>query len=344
MPIGGLGPVVKAIYNLLSGTTNPDVVALYNNLYLQLEGVKMGSSSKQFARNQVGKVYFVNGGADGVTTGNNAANDGLTPANAFLTITYALTQCVAGRNDYIYCFNVYNQEPAYPIVVNVSHVHIIGAGNPDGHQALMVPVGNTAVFEIPLVGGGITGIEIAGFNIGGGAAHGCIEVDGAAYGLWIHNCSFGHAYAGGGQDGIWYIANSCCQSNIVEDCWFWGNLDGQGLLTQFGITAPAATAHLRQCTIRNNYFSKLPNGAISLLGDVDNCVIAHNLIGVGTDALGDGIDIGAFATGNLIAHNSAMRGRAAAASTQNPFQDIGVANNDNDWVCNQHNITMVEPA
>jgi hypothetical protein len=340
----GLGSTVKAIWTLLQGTTNPDVVALYNNLYNQLEGAKIGSSSKQFARNQVGTIYFVNGGADGVTTGNNA-NNGRTPATAFLTITYALTQCVAGRNDYIYCFNVYNQEPAYPIVVNVANVHIIGVANPDGHQALMVPVGDNPVFEIPLVGGGIDGIEIAGFNLGGGATHGCIEVDGAAYGLWIHNCSFGHVYAGGGQDGIWFIANSCCQSNIIEDCWFWGPEDGQGLLTQFGISAPAATAHLRQCTIRNNFFSKLSNCAISLLGDVDNCVIVQNYIGLGNDVLGDGITLGAFSTGNLVAHNEAARGsNCAATSTNNPFLDQAPADQDNDWISNQHCVTICEPS
>lgn len=340
----GLGSTVKAIWTLLQGTTNPDVVALYNNLYLQLEGAKMGSSSKQFARNNKGTVYFVNGGWDGVTTGNDVVNNGRTPLTAFLTITHALTQCVAGNDDYIYCFNVHNQEPAFPVVVNVDNVHIIGIADPDGHLNELQPPGNTACFEIPLVAGGISGIEIAGFNLGAGAAHGCIEVDGAAYGLWIHNCCFGHTWNCGGQDGIWYIAMSCCQSNIIEDCWFWGNCDGQGTLTQFGISAPAATAHLRQCTIRNNYFSKLPSGAISLLGDVDNCVIEHNLIGCGTDAVGNGINIGAFATGNLIAHNSAMRGRAAAQMASNPFQDLGAGAEDNDWMCNQKNITMVEPA
>lgn len=339
----GMGNTIKAIWTLLQGTTNPDVVALYNNLYQKLEGAKVGSSSRHFARNQVGNVYFVNGGADGVTTGSNA-NDGLTPANAFLTITYALTQCVAGRNDYIYCFNVYQQEPAYPIVVNVSHVHIIGVSNPDGHQALMVPTGNTAMLNIPLVAGGITGIEIAGFNLGAGAAHGCIEVDGAAYGLWIHNCNFGHVYAGGGQDGIWFIAMSCCQSNIIEDCWFWGNAKGQGLLTQFGISAPAATAHIRQCTIRNNYFSKLASCAISLLGDCDDNVIENNLIGLGADVQGDGITLGAFAVGNLVARNEAARGsNCAATSTANPFLDSAPADADNDWISNQWCVTITEP-
>ena len=210
----GMGNVVKAIYALLNGTTNPDVVALYNNLYLQLEGVKMGSSSKQFARNNKGTVYFVNGGWDGLTTGDNA-NSGRTPALAFLTMEYAIAQCTPENDDYIYCFNVHNQETAWPIVVNVARVHIIGVAGPDGHVNELQPPGATACFNIPLVGGGLNDIEIAGFNIGAGAAHGCIEVDGAAQGLWIHNCCFGHAWNCGGQDGIWFIANSLCQNVIV---------------------------------------------------------------------------------------------------------------------------------
>jgi len=294
----------------------------------------------------IGNIFYVNGGADGVTTGDNG-NQG-TKSKPFLTITYALTQCIENHDDYIICSNVHNQEPAWPVVVNVSHVHIIGLTNPDGHQAELEPPGapaDTACFRIPLRAGGISGIEIAGFNLGAGATHGCIEVDGAAYGLWIHNCVFGHAWNSGGQDGIWFIAMSCCQSCIVENCSFYGVEDGQGLLTQFGISAPADTAHLRQCIIRNNYFSKLTSGAISLLGDVDNCVICDNHIGMGVNAVGHGIDIGAFATGNLIAHNEAGRGaNCVATCTFNPFQDLGAADEDNDWMSNQWCKTMTEPS
>ncbi|MBU1067812.1 hypothetical protein KKE60_08500, partial [Patescibacteria group bacterium] len=250
----GLGSVTKAIWTLLQGTTSPDVVSLYNNLYQKLEGAKMG------AINGRGTIYFVNGGADGVTAGLDT-NDGLTPANAFLTIAHALTLCVNDNDDFIYCFNVYQQD-VFPIEVNVNSVHIIGVAGPDGQWPLMVPTGDTAIFNFALSAG--QNSEIAGFSLGAGATSGCIELQGDNNMVWIHNCSFGHLWSAGGQDGVLYLNGGVTHGSIVEDCWFYGNGVGAGQLTRCGIVCE--NGWVTQGTFRNNYFFKLPGKNVG--GDV----------------------------------------------------------------------------
>jgi hypothetical protein len=122
----GFGNVEKAIWQNLSVTTSPDVVALYANLYQKLEGSKSGVGT-------TGSIFFVDpiGGAD--------TNSGLTPALAFATTPYALTQCVARRGDIIVRMpgNEYSDEAGAglgaAIAMNVRGVTLIGlnAFNPD---------------------------------------------------------------------------------------------------------------------------------------------------------------------------------------------------------------------
>jgi len=330
----GLGNVTKAIWTLLQGTTNPDVVALYNNLYQKLEGAKMD------ARQGMGNVYFVDGfnGDDG--------NDGLTPAAAFQSIAHALDQCVDDRSDYIYCYNLWRQD-TYPIDVDVNAVHIIGVAGPDGYAGMSAP-SDTAIFNFPQNKG--DGSEIANFALGGfaGSTHGCIELQGDNNSVWIHDCSFGHLWSGACQDGIRILGPDVIHNGVIEDCWFHGNKVGCGTITRCGIYAHWWTLG----TIRNNYFLKCPGidglgelgpvgGGIYLLNG-DQIPIIHNKIGI-ADATHDGngiyLDVGCV--GCLVAQNEASQG--VVEDVKIPFVDKH-GGDFNDWMCNQNGHTMVDPA
>jgi len=330
----GMGNTIKAIWQLLQGTTSPDVVALYNNLYQKLEGAKMG------AHNGRGSIFFVNGGADGVTTGSDA-NDGLTPANAFLTIAHALTLCTDDNDDFIYCFNVYQQD-AFPIEVNQNSVHIIGIAGPDGAWPLMVPTGDTAIFNFAVSAG--DNCEIAGFSLGAGANHACIELQGDNSMVWIHNCSFGHLWSVAGQDGVKYIAGATTHGGIVEDNWFYGSECGAGKLSRCGIICE--NGWVTEATFRNNYFIEMPGydangtgGGIYAAGWLDQCSIIHNIIGGGDGetATGWAIYLSANCIGCVVCRNEANNGVDAAG--KNPFVDAA----DNSWISNQFGNTYEYP-
>jgi len=283
----------------------------------------------------MGEKFFVNG-----FYGDND-HDGKTFQTPFKTIAHALDQCVDERGDYIFCFNVYQQE-TFPIHVDVVSVHIIGIAGPDGQWPLMVPTANTAIFNFPVSQG--WNAEIAGFSLGAGAAHGCIELQGDNSMVWIHNCSFGHLWAVAGQDGVRYINGATTHGGIVEDCWFYGNAESApGKLTRCGIICHHGW--VTQATFRNNYFSKVPGmsaiesgeagavGGALYLQWADQCAIIHNKIGIADDtASGNGIYLNAGCNACLVAENEANRGIATDAKI--PFVDKA-AGDHNDWMCNQ---------
>ena len=304
----------------------PEVLALLNSLGL---AAPMG----------IGEKFFVNGGADGITAGVNAAGRG-SKDRPFLTIAYALTQCVANRNDYIFCWNTYNQDTA-PIVVTVPYVHIIGLNKPGIGTLILTDAlaGDNPMFQCPVVGGGTSGVEIAGFCIGGGATHGCIEIS-AAYDWWIHHCTFGHEWAQAPQDGIRIVALSHCQALLIEDNIFLGASGPKGTITQYGIVAPAATAHVYQGVIRRNKILRCTTGGIALLNDCREVIVDENKISCASDAVAMAIDLGVTTSGCQISHNEAQHGDAVMA--QNPYRDQAVAD-ANDWMCNQVGSVMKYP-
>jgi len=286
------------------------------------------------AFNGKGSIFFVNGGADGVTAGLDT-NDGLTPANAFLTIAHALTLVTNDNDDFVYCFNVYNQD-VFPIVLDntMDSVHIIGLAGPTGAWPTLDGwTGNTAVFTV-----GNENCEIAGFMLGGGAAHAAIEVGSGANGLWVHNCTFGHFWCGAGQDGIRATAGGgSVFGGLIEDCWFYGSDGPNGTLTRYGITN---LAHgWGEWTIRNNFFDGLPTQAIDLGagGAANEFVIEHNIIGC-ADTDNIAIQLGASAHYCIVSDNKAGHGKVVM--TQNPYGDAAA---DNHWMCNQVGIVLKFP-
>lgn len=315
----GLGSTIKAIWTLLQGTTNPNVVALYNNLYQRLEGARMD------ARQGKGTIYLVNGGADGVTAGNDA-NNGRTPATPFLTIQHAINQCVDRNDDFIFCWNTYNQD-TFPITLNRSNVHVIGIASPNGQlPALEGQADNAAAFTFGIA---VEGCEISGFNMSAGAAHACIEFVGGNNQTWVHNCTFGHYWFGGGQDGILFPSSSYV-GVVIEDNWFYGANGPKGKLTRYGIAGLIGSIY--ESTIRNNVFLNIPTCAMFMAGTNGEVDIIRNMIGEGADVLGNAITLGLACTGFVVAHNEANFGQIL--STANPYNDMAGAT-DNHWISNQ---------
>ena len=309
--------------------------AVLFNLNSPKQGVGGGLPHGSFG-GPVGNVFYVNGGADGVTAGINAPGRG-TKDRPFLTMAYARGQCINDHDDYIIVWNCYNQD-VFPFTVNLDSLHIIGVAGPNGGwPALDAAAGNTAVFIIAA-----QNVEIAGFNLSGGAAHGAIEFASGANMAWIHHCTFGHYWFGPSQDGITSpIGGGSVWSVVVEDCWFYGNSGPCGKLTRYGIFN--ADVAWGGWTIRKNYFLGVPTGAIILggTGAAHEIVIDHNCIGCGADGLGNAITLDAQSNGCVVQDNEAAHG-SAALMTAAPYSDV-LAGDENHWVSNQAQDQMVLP-
>lgn len=215
--------------------------------------------------NTPGHVFFVNH-----FTGLNT-NDGITPDTPFETITYALTQCVAGRDDYIICIDVWDNEPAFPVAVEVPRVHIIGLSNPEMPQPCCAINGGGAfsIFDFD----NIWDAEIAGFQCvnAGGAG---IALHAVSTALWIHHMGFGETAPI--QDGILAVGhNDAPNFSLIENCNFgWQT-------TRDGIRLPSPT----KTVIRRNRFNSLAGGIGIHLGT-----------GIGVGIVGDILDNTFFAT------------------------------------------------
>ncbi|GAI23200.1 unnamed protein product, partial [marine sediment metagenome] len=267
----------------------------------------------------VGNVFFVDTAANG---GNNG-NHGRTMDQPLLTITEALDRCAYEHNDVIIILNYWTPAgEAWPIVVNKRQVHIIGAAMWGLPFPAIVPDGDHACFQFDEAG---CYSEIAFLTIGGGAAHGGIElsVDNQAEGVWIHDCYFGHSWFGLPQNGIWLSPGGVrhtfgCR---IERCTFMGDQGNfVGALTEQGILqSGAGGAYARDLEILNNVFKGVAVG-IELARGFD-AVIKGNRFGIDDGGGADqAIDLGAACLGCLIDDNH-VGTRMAASSTSAPFSD-----------------------
>ena len=320
----GLGSTVKAIWVLLQGTTNPNVTSLINNLYQKLEGAKAGYGS-------VGNIFFVHG-FTGLDT-----NDGLTPATPFLTITHALTQCANDHDDYIIVLEHWQEV----VAINVTRVHIIGATkNPTQAFVQMNAAADTPIFTVTALS---NHCEIAGFSFGGGATHAGIEnVAGTPMHLHIHDCMFGHSFAGDTpQDGIRIGVNA---TNLrVENCIFLGvDAEGGGTLTRDGIRFTSGGIPLGG-SFKGNIFTGIPGVAINIVQVAANSggfIIEDNRFMAeiaDAQAAGWAITLQGPGTvkGCLIAHNFASQ--TGDDTGNNPYRDLStgvLATCLNGWVAN----------
>jgi len=255
----GLGSTVKSIWSLIQG-----------NLYQQLEGAKVNVGSH-------GIVFFVD-----PVAGNNG-NNGRTPATAFATTPYALTQCTANAGDVIVRMpgNEYSDEGGIAagaaIAMNVRGVTLIGLNifNPDMSEA----GANYGRYDSTLGwgGGGALGpvfeitapCNIIGLNVvcdhafGAGASGGgavpdtmplgvAIAVNGWQGGFlgsynYIAQCRFPNW---GGAEGINLFGSSY---NLIEDCIFEG-------MSACGVHVDAGFQNSNYNRIKRCQFRTMVNG------------------------------------------------------------------------------------
>lgn len=285
-----------------------------------------------------GRTFFVDG-----INGNNA-NVGTRPDQPWLTITYALTQCVAERNDYIFVLDHWQEV----VDINITRVHIIGLSNylrPNSNNALvqMNAAADTAIFTVTALS---NNCEIAGFSFGGGANHAGIEnAGGTPMGLHIHDCQFGHSFAGGTpQDGIRIELNA---TNIrIEDCVFLGTPGGKGTLTRDGIRFQGGGDPLNGY-IGESEFKALPGVGINFVSvgpATGGITIKDNIFSCESDKQGAAITLAASTRGFIVSGNKALYGHTTAAMAANPYLDQTTVAPFNAWMANYKGNALVDPA
>jgi len=269
----------------------------------------------------VGRVFYVHH-ANGV----DAANRGHDPSAPLATITYALGLCTDGNNDYILVLDAWQE--AMPIVVNKKCVHVIGVGSltPSRPSPCLAPADDNAVFSISPAA---DLCEIAGFTLGGGATHGCIEIAGGGpYGCYIHDCVLGHPNCGGTPlYGFWDIGANA-QNFRFERLVILGNGGNVGgTITSDGIRlqgGPRLHTQIIDCVI-------MGVDICLNLGNVDGGIIARNILAPNTDGAGMGITLGAGCLGCVVADNMANCGDTEGG---NPYTDNAAAG-ANHWMANK---------
>jgi len=257
-----------------------------------------------------GNSFYVNG-YTGLT-----ANDGLTPETPKLLISEAMDLCTdaAGQNDYIFVQRWPSADPGetWPIAVDVESVHIIGAGLYGASTCCWIaPPGDTAAFLISK-----NGVEIAGFDLAAGAAHGCIENSGSVWRVHIHHNDFGMQRTC--QDGIKQTGLVDCPHWLIEENTFgefFDNINRDGIRIEYNST---------RSVIRSNYFRVDADNSqigIHLQGlCTGNIFVLDNYFQVPDAMAGEAITTSATAQG-LAAGNVAAEGKAALGNI--PWVDGG---------------------
>lgn len=274
----------------------------------------------------VGTMYYVNG-IDGV---GNDANDGLTPSKPLLTITHALSHCVADHDDYIVVLDYWQPTgEVWPIVVDKPKVHIVGVPGAGAQWPTISPTGDTAALSVTAAY-----VEIARLALEGGATHGCIETGASKWGLWLRDCWFG--VTGAGQDGFRGVAPFDLPYLRITRCRF-----GQGL-TRDGVRLDHnATRSSIGRPGEGNLFDRIPGVAINLVGNCSEVGIYDNIIAVPANTAGGAITFSAGCANCIVNGNHANFGDTDMGN--NPFSD-GAGAGANNWLLNYKGVTATLPA
>jgi len=289
-----------------------------------------------------GNVFYVNG-FTGLDT-----RTGLNPNYPLLTIAHALTHCVNDHDDYIIVLDHWQE--AWPVTINVSRVHIIGVGTDPNHPFVALnAAADTAIFVL----NNCPNSEIAGFSFGGGNTHGGIEdAAGIPMGVYIHDCVFGHTFAGdtplNGIRIVWNVTDVRIENNL-----FLGNQSaGGGTLTGNGIHFHA-TGDTLGGVIKGNVFKGI-NGIgcwINLpLGVPGGIYITDNEF---YQDIADGAPLGwaitlngpALTAGCFVARNVASQ--TGDATGNNPYRDLStgvIGTCLNGWVMNCTGVVAIVPS
>lgn len=258
-------------------------------------------------------VFYVDSGH--ARTSNN--NDGTDPDNPMQTVTAALARCTANANDFVIVRQMTNALETFPITMSVNRVHLLSTFYRFGHGPEIRPVADTAGVLISA-----DNVEIAGFEINGGATAGCIDVKvaSATWGADIHHCRFG--FQTGGQDGIRMGGAVDKPHWTIHDNWF--NIG----LTRDGIRIDQNST---RSVIWNNRFRMLDGAGVGI-NLVTLCTdiygVFNNVFKVNGAVQGDAITCNVNSTGCMFDGNVGMD--AGAAPAQIPFLDLGT----NDWGVN----------
>lgn len=267
-----------------------------------------------------GDVFYVTDAARG---GDNA-NNGLSPATPFLTITYALTQLTGLRDSYIFVQRTTLASETWPITISQSYLHLIGTPDQASPTPGIAPQDNN--HGIVLAAGGI---EIAGFLFYDTAANqnACIYCGTAQWMNHIHHNYF--AWSSEAYDCI-RLENAPVQTSIHDNYFGLHGFDRYGIYFSSG-----------RINIERNVFhveGRIVSGTCGIYGSSDfGGVIKDNVFRCLDDAQGEAITVGG--TGLLVTGNYAMEG-SNAAMANNPFQEDGT----NHWGLNYDNQTARLPA
>jgi len=271
-----------------------------------------------------GDVFYVTD----ATRGGSDANDGLTPATPFLTITYAMTQLTGLRDSYIFVQRTTPTAETWPITVTQAYLHLIGT--PD--QASPTPniQQNTNNHGFVLNAGGI---EIAGFIFKNDITYLKAGIYASASQQWmnhIHHNFF--AWDGDCYDCI-VLENQQCQMSIHD------NYFGMHGFTNYGILGTAGGGTSRINIERNVFFQqgRIRTGLKAINISLDfGAVIRDNVFRCQDNAAGEAITVAG--QNGLITGNYAMSGTGAAMGNI-PFQEDGT----NHWGLNYDNQTARLP-
>ena len=268
----------------------------------------------------LGKVFYVD--TYGPEASVNA--EGTDPNRPLTTILAALDKCLADQNDYIMVLDCYDAD-SEPIVINKTRTHIIGINTgPMSQYCVLVPGGDTAVFQIPSAG---AHCEIAGFNIGAGANRGGIQFQGSPHSVWIHHNIFGHEFPGPETPKYGIEADTSPTGvvhSVFEDNVFYGTTGtGFGKIDSMGMILYGT----KGCVVRRNTILGVPGSAMQIT-DALGMAILDNKIAMGADTAGYGIKllgcVGCWIDGNHIAFGE--------TDPSNGYSDDGT--NVNNWGIN----------
>ncbi len=276
----------------------------------------------------MGDTYYV----DTYGSATDDSNAGTDPNYPMTTVNAAMGRCTTDHNDYVIILDAWTSDTE-PITVNKTRVHFVGINpSPAPMYVVMTPGTDESVFKM---GSASNHCEIAGINLGGGANHGGIELNSgatAAYGLWIHDCVFGHEFPGGATPkyGIFNVQPAGPTHCVIEDNHFygttsvaWGKIDDSGMLL-YGA---------KGTIIRRNTFLGLPAFGISL-STTSGAIIQDNRISLDTDQTGGAITLAAC-TGCWVDGNPSHFGDTDAMG-KSPFADDSSDGNNwgSNWVGN----------
>lgn len=257
------------------------------------------------AMGMVGNVYYVHG-----SSGSDSYS-GLDKDHPLLTITAALAKCTSQNNDYIIVLDYYQATgETWPIAITKQRVHIIGVSGKGCPWPWVQPPGDTAAFNFS----GNSGYsELAGFELGAGASHGCVDVThGGIWGLHIHDNHFGTDAIGMTAGHGIHTPVGAMMQTLIENNKFGGYISGNGI----NIPGNTAANSLRGCVIKNNFFRVAGIGInIDVAADFDEGGILDNRFVLSSDAAGKAIDLVAGVTGGLFDGNQSVWDDGTDATT-----------------------------